>query len=140
MGITLRKYTQSDEKVWDEFVFSSSNGTIFQLRAFLSYHIDRQFKDHSLIFENRGNIITVFPAAKITENNKTILYSHPGASFGGFVFLKMPYSDTDDIINTFTIFLDRGYDGKVVVLKGSVEERLKTIKSTLAEHNIDIKI
>ena len=46
----------------------------------------------------------------------------------------------NDIINTFNIFLDRGYDGKVVVLKGSVEERLKTIKSTLAEHNIDIKI
>ena len=46
----------------------------------------------------------------------------------------------NDIINTFNIFLDRGYDGKVVVLKGSVEERLKTIKSALAEHNIDIKI
>lgn len=46
----------------------------------------------------------------------------------------------NDIINTFTIFLDRGYDGKVVVLEGSVEERLKTIKSTLGEHNIDIKI
>ena len=46
----------------------------------------------------------------------------------------------NDIINTFNIFLDKGYDGKIVVLKGSVEERLKTIKSTLAEHNIDIKI
>ena len=46
----------------------------------------------------------------------------------------------NDIINTFTIFLDRGYDGKVVVLKGSVEERLKTIKSTLAKRDIDIKI
>ena len=46
----------------------------------------------------------------------------------------------NDIINTFNIFLDKGYDGEVVVLKGSVEERLKTIKSTLAEHNIDIKI
>ena len=46
----------------------------------------------------------------------------------------------NDIINTFNIFLDRGYDGKVVVLKGSVEERLKTIKATLAKHNIDIKI
>ena len=45
-----------------------------------------------------------------------------------------------DIINTFNIFLDRGYDGEVVVLKGSVEERLKTIKSALAEYNIDIKI
>ena len=46
----------------------------------------------------------------------------------------------NDIINTFNIFLDRGYDGKVVALKGSVEERLKIIKSTLDEHNIDIKI
>ena len=45
-----------------------------------------------------------------------------------------------DIINTFNIFLDRGYDGKVVILKGNVEERLETIKSALAEHNIDIKI
>jgi len=46
----------------------------------------------------------------------------------------------NDIINTFNIFLDRGYGGEVVVLKGSVEERLKTIKSALAEYNIDIKI
>jgi nicotinamide riboside kinase len=46
----------------------------------------------------------------------------------------------NDIINTFNIFLERGYDGEIVVLEGSVEERLKTIKSTLTEHNIDIKI
>jgi nicotinamide riboside kinase len=46
----------------------------------------------------------------------------------------------NDIINTFNIFLDENYNSKVVVLKGCVEERLKTIKSTLAEHNIDIKI
>jgi len=46
----------------------------------------------------------------------------------------------NDIINTFNIFLDRGYDGEVVVLEGSVEERLKTIKSTLAKRDIDIKI
>jgi len=44
------------------------------------------------------------------------------------------------IINTFNAFLERGYDGKVVVLEGSDEERLKTIKSTLDKHNIDIKI
>ena len=46
----------------------------------------------------------------------------------------------NDIINTFNIFLEREYDGEVVVLKGNVEERLKTIKSTLDKHNIDIKI
>tara|TARA_R110002012_G_scaffold162196_2_gene324477 strand:+ start:446 stop:1030 length:585 start_codon:yes stop_codon:yes gene_type:complete len=46
----------------------------------------------------------------------------------------------NDIINTFNIFLDKGYDGKVVVLKGSVKERLETVKSTLAKHDINIKI
>jgi len=32
------------------------------------------------------------------------------------------------------------YNGKIVTLEGSVEERLETIKSTLANYNIDIKI
>jgi hypothetical protein len=48
--------------------------------------------------------------------------------------------DKYDIINTFNIFLDKGYDGEVVVLKGSVEKRLEAIKLTLAKHDINIKI
>ena len=98
MGITVKKYTQSDEKAWDKFIPASSNGTIFHLRSFLSYHSDRQFDDNSLIFEKQGNIIAVFPAAKITEKNKNILYSHPGASFGGFVYNHLSYEDADIII------------------------------------------
>ena len=73
MGITVRKYTQSDEKVWDEFIHSSSNGTIFQLRSFLSYHIDCKFDDHSLIFEKKGRIISLFPAAIIQDDENNIL-------------------------------------------------------------------
>jgi len=45
----------------------------------------------------------------------------------------------NDILELFDLYMHR-YSGKLVVLKGSVEERLETIKSTLAEHNIDIKI
>ena len=45
------------------------------------------------------------------------------------------------IINIFNIFLAReNFDSEIVILEGSVEERLKTIKATLAKHNIDIKI
>ena len=69
MSITIRKYKESDLKLWDEFVEKSNNGTIFHLRKFLSYHIDRQFVDQSLIFEKKGNIIAIFPAA-IIENEK----------------------------------------------------------------------
>ena len=101
MGITVRKYTQSDEKVWDAFIHLSSNGTIFHLRSFLSYHIDRQFDDHSLIFEKRGKIISLFPAAIIQDGENKILFSHPGASYGGFVFQKLIFNDAEAIIDLF---------------------------------------
>ena len=45
----------------------------------------------------------------------------------------------EDILELFDLYMHR-YSGKIVVLKGSVEERLETIKSTLAKHDIDIKI
>ena len=75
MGITVRKYTQSDEKVWDAFIHLSSNGTLFHLRSFLSYHIERKFTDHSLIFEVNKIIMAILPGAIITESNKKILHS-----------------------------------------------------------------
>jgi nicotinamide riboside kinase len=47
----------------------------------------------------------------------------------------------NDIINIFNIYLERrDFNADVVVLKGSVKDRLKTIKSTLDKRNIDIKI
>ena len=45
----------------------------------------------------------------------------------------------NDILELFDLYMHR-YNGKLVVLKGSVEVRLETIKSTLAKHEIDIKI
>ena len=47
----------------------------------------------------------------------------------------------DQIINIFNMYLDRkDFEAEVVELKGSVEDRLKTIKSTLDKLNIAIKI
>jgi nicotinamide riboside kinase len=45
----------------------------------------------------------------------------------------------DNILELFDLYM-HSYKGKIIVLKGSVEERLKTIKSALANFNIDIKI
>ena len=67
MNITIRKFTAKDTTAWDEFVEKSNNGTIFHLRSFLSYHIDRKFKDNSLIFEKKGEMIGLFSAAIIEE-------------------------------------------------------------------------
>ena len=47
----------------------------------------------------------------------------------------------NQIINIFNIYFERGdIDSEIVMLEGSVEERLETIKSTLAKRDIDIKI
>ena len=57
----------------------------FHTQKFLSYHKDRLFNDHSLLFYNKHDLVAVLPAAKITKNDKTTLYSHPGASYGGLI-------------------------------------------------------
>ena len=54
MSITIRKYMNADLENWDTFVKLSTNGTLFHLKSFLSYHIDRQFIDHSLIIEKKS--------------------------------------------------------------------------------------
>ena len=50
MTTKLRRLLKNDYDSWDAFVQKANNGTVFGLRTFLSYHIDRRFKDHSLIF------------------------------------------------------------------------------------------
>ena len=97
--IEILKYENNMSGTWDQFVDRSINGTIFHKRAFLSYHIDREFEDCSFIFKKRGEIIAVFPAAIIQENKKKILFSHPGASFGGLISFNSTLSEILEIIN-----------------------------------------
>ena len=111
MKITVRKFTVKDTKNWDDFVNGSNNGTIFHLRSFLSYHIDRKFIDHSLVFEKKGGITALFPAAEINNNGTKILHSHPGASFGGFVFNFLSFEDANLLITTFEKYCkDKKFD------------------------------
>ena len=85
MSITVRKYNQSDNNAWDNFVESSNNGTLFHTRKFLCYHPEGRFLDHSLIFEKKDNIICVLPGAIEKKEGEQILISHPGASVGACV-------------------------------------------------------
>lgn len=70
---------------YEEFVKTSINGTIFHERKFLSYHPEDRFKDNSLLIYNKSKLIAVFPAALIVKQDKKILKSHPGTSYGGIV-------------------------------------------------------
>ncbi|NOZ07540.1 MAG: GNAT family N-acetyltransferase [FCB group bacterium] len=105
--ITARKYQPCDKQEWDRFVRDSNNGTIFNYRNFLNYHLTRNFRDHSLIFQKNHNIIGVFPAAEVEEENQKILFSHPGASFGGFIVNRISYSDMDELLISFETYCHR---------------------------------
>ena len=87
-NINIIRFNSQHEKQWDNFVASSNNGTLFHLRRFLNYHPPERFNDHSLIFHQENQWLALFPAAERIIDGKKILFSHPGASFGGFVFLK----------------------------------------------------
>jgi len=99
--VELLRYTASDRKVWDDFVRSSNNGNLFHYRNFLTYHIGRSFNDHSLIFRKKGRIVALFPAAERVIEGEKVLHSHPGASYGGFVYGRLGYSDADEALKLF---------------------------------------
>lgn len=96
--IEILKYENNLLNDWDDFVEQSNNGTIFHKQKFLSYHINRRFVDFSLIFKKRGKIIAVFPAAIQLKDSKKVLFSHPGASFGGIIYRNLSFDDCWKII------------------------------------------
>ncbi|MDO9548063.1 MAG: GNAT family N-acetyltransferase, partial [Candidatus Marinimicrobia bacterium] len=53
------------------------------------------------IFKKKGQIIALFPAAERILDGEKVLHSHPGASYGGFVFEKLGYGDADEILELF---------------------------------------
>ncbi len=79
--IKILKIQSASYEQWEDFVEHSSNGTIFHLRRFLSYHRKGRYQDNSLVFKEKNKILALFPAAVIGDK----LISHPGASYGGFV-------------------------------------------------------
>jgi uncharacterized protein YqfB (UPF0267 family) len=86
-NIEVKEYTNDYHIQWDEFVRSASrNGGIYQERDFLSYHPDGKFKDASLLFFEEGELIAVFPAAVVRDNEKEKIVSHPGSSCGGLIY------------------------------------------------------
>lgn len=79
----IEKYKSSLEAEWDNFLSSNnSSSTLFHEMKFLSYH-GKKFEDSSVIIRNENKeIVGVFPSAFLNNN----IISHPGSSYGGFIF------------------------------------------------------
>ena len=104
--ITIKKYNKKLVEQWDKFVSISNNGTIFQTRKFLNYHIHRQFTDYSLIIYKNKSLVAVIPGTCIIKNKKKIYYSHPGASYAGIVIkLDLSFILINKIIESLDSYL-----------------------------------
>jgi lipid II:glycine glycyltransferase (peptidoglycan interpeptide bridge formation enzyme) len=94
------KKSNLSEEEWDSFVGQSDNGTLFHKRAFLNYHPKDRFNDASIYVSKNGKILSVLTAAVIERDGKKILASHPGASYGGFVYdSDLNFKDAHDLVD-----------------------------------------
>ena len=82
--MNVARYTESWKRTWDHFAWKGNEGTLFHTRRFLSYHPEGRFEDHSLIFHEGDRLVAILPAM-IRRDKGSVLVSHAGASYGGFV-------------------------------------------------------
>lgn len=80
MSYTVKTYSATFYRQWNDFVALSKNSTFLFHRDFMEYHSDR-FADHSLIVFEGSKIIALLPANRVGEN----LYSHQGLTYGGLI-------------------------------------------------------
>lgn len=96
--------TKLSDNEWDDFIENSDNGTIFHKREFLAYHPSDRFRDTSFFITKNNKLLSVITAAMVEREGKKILISHPGASYGSFVYksdlnLKEAHSMVEALID-----------------------------------------
>ncbi len=99
-SMEFRKFRDSDTSAWEAKVSHSNNGTLFHERKFLSYHPAERFLDHSYLIYKKKRLLALFPAARVMDpQNSPWLVSHPGSSYGGFVYpADLRFRDAYDLV------------------------------------------
>jgi len=118
--IKAKIMTKTDVDQWDNFVENSGNGTIFHLQKFLNYHPKGKFKNHNIIFQDGKEIIAVIPGVEEKRKIKSFI-SHPGASFGGFVFRNgISIKKIENIISIFLEYIKKNDFRSVFITMASL--------------------
>lgn len=111
--IEIIKYNENKHAAdWDSFVLESNNGTIFHTRKFLNYHKKRKFEDCSFLFKNKDNIQAIFSGAIVNGT----LHSHPGASFGGFIYNNLSFEFGKKIVELLIKFAKKNNLKEMIVI------------------------
>lgn len=105
MSIKFKPGSILSDQEWDDFVWSTNNGTIFHTRKFLSYHPSDRFQDQSYVITKKGQPYALLPAVRIEYDGRETLFSHRGASYGGFVYpadlsIRDAYSIVEALLET----------------------------------------
>jgi hypothetical protein len=106
---TVKKYTQNDYTIWNDFIAQAKNATFLFHRDFMEYHKDR-FEDYSLMIFDGEKLAAILPANKSGET----LYSHQGLTYGGLVLSQK--SKLYDIIFIFKSVLQYLTINKIIKL------------------------
>lgn len=114
MELHIIPYENSREAEWDRFVMQeSANGTFLQTRRFLNYHPEGRFQDASFFVENQKNaIIAVIPAAVRQQDEKQMLISHLGSTYGGPV-IRETYNTAErclEVVQTVDQYASEHFD------------------------------
>lgn len=86
-----------NSNLWDSFVDTSDNGTIFHKLKFLKYHQNSKFNFSNIEFYSNGQLVGVIPG---TIKNK-VFTSPSGASYGSIVTKKLDFNDQEKIVDIF---------------------------------------
>jgi hypothetical protein len=74
---------QSNERLWQEFLLQSANGTLFHDLEFLHYHPKDRFDFHHLVLMRKGKPIALLPGGLKRSDGQVTFCSPVGASIGG---------------------------------------------------------
>ena len=101
MKYTIKKYSQDDYSIWNDFVAQSKNATFLFHRDFMEYHKDR-FDDFSLLIFEDEKLRAILPGNK----KGNAIYSHQGLTYGGLVYLpKLKAEKVESILDEILLFL-----------------------------------
>ncbi len=90
----IRRYTDTDSTVWNDFVAQSKQATFLFDRRYMDYHRDR-FADYSLLFYKKDKLYALLPA----NINGDTLWSHQGLTYGGLITDK--HATTAEVCTLF---------------------------------------
>jgi hypothetical protein len=108
MCVEVELYQPTDRSRWEKFVNAAENGTLFHRQRFLDYHPPDRFQSHHLIFRKKNRLLAVLPAVIRERKGKTILVSHAGSSYGGFVIRpRLGIRECHLMVETFIGYLEK---------------------------------